>query len=67
MLTSQFDMKYLGFANMIMGMKIFRKSEEFVLSQLHERCDDSLARTSKNLNLHLMGRAYIIGKTCESK
>lgn len=62
MLTCKFHMKYLGFANMIMGMKIFRTFKRFVLSQLHERCNDSLARTSKNLNLHLMGRAYIIAR-----
>ncbi|XP_075659149.1 uncharacterized protein LOC142629035 [Castanea sativa] len=62
MLTSEFDMKDLGVADVILGMKISRKSNGLVLSQSHyvkkvikkfKKYDDSPMRTPINVNLHL--------------
>ena len=62
MLTSQFDMKDLGVADVILGMKISRKSDGHILSQSHcvkkvlekfKKYDDSLVRTLVDVNLHL--------------
>ena len=62
MLTSEFVMKDLGIANVILGMKISRKSDGRVLSQSHyvkkvlaifKKCDNSLLRTLIDVNLHL--------------
>ena len=61
-LTSEFDMKELGVADVILGMKISRKSDGLVLSQSHyvkkvlekfKKYDDSLVRTPVDVNLHL--------------
>ena len=62
MLTSEFDMKDLGVANVILGMKISRKSDGIILSQSHyikkvlekfKKYDDSPMRTAVDVNLHL--------------
>ena len=61
-LTSEFDMKELGVADVILGMKISRKSDGLVLSQSHyvkkvlekfKKYDDSPVRTLVDVNLHL--------------
>ena len=62
MLTSEFDMKDLGVVDVILGMKISRKSDGFVLSQSQyikkvlekfKEYDDSSVRTPIDVNLHL--------------
>ena len=62
MLTSEFDMKDLGVADVILGMKISRKSDRLILSQSHyikkvlekfKEYDYSPARTPIDVNLHL--------------
>ena len=62
MLTSEFNMKDLGVADVILGMKISRKFDGLVLSQSHyvkkilekfKTYDDSLVRTPIDVNLHL--------------
>ena len=62
MLTSEFDMKDLGVADVILGMKISRKSDGLVLSHSHyvkkvlekfKKYDDGPVRTPVDLNLHL--------------
>ena len=62
MLTSEFDMKDLGVTNVILGMKISRKSDRLVLSQSHyikkdlenfKKYNDSPMRTPVDVNLHL--------------
>ena len=62
MLTSEFDMKDLGVADVILGMKISRKSDGLVLSQSHyikkiiekfKKYDDNPVRTHVDVNLHL--------------
>ena len=62
MLTSEFDIKDLHVADVILGMKISRKSNGLVLSQsyyvkkVHEKFkkyDNSLVRTLLDVNLHL--------------
>ena len=62
MLTSEFDMKDLGVVDVILGMKISRKSDGFVLSQSQyikkvlekfKIYDDGLVRTPIDVNLHL--------------
>ena len=62
MLTSEFDMKDLGVADVILGMKISRKSDGLVLSQSHyikkvlekfKEYEDSPVRTPIDVNLHL--------------
>ena len=62
MLTSEFDMKDLGVIDVILGMKISRKSDGLVLSQSHyikkvlekfKKYDDNPVRTLVDVNLHL--------------
>ena len=62
MLTSEFDIKDLHVADVILGMKISRKSNGLVLSQSHyvkkvlekfRKYDDSPVRTPVYVNLHL--------------
>ena len=62
MLTCKFDMKDFGVVDVIIGMKISRKSYGLVLSQSHcvknilekfRKYDDSLVRTIVDVNLHL--------------
>ena len=62
MLTSEFNMKDLGVADVILGMKISRKFNGLVLSQSHyikkvlkkfKEYDDSPVRTPIDVNLHL--------------
>ena len=62
MLNSKFDMKDLGVADVILGVKITRTSDGLVLSQSHYikkvlekfgRYDDSLVKTPIDVNLHL--------------
>ena len=61
-LTSEFNLKDFGVADVILGMKISRKSDELVLSQSHyvkkvlekfKKYDDSPVRTPVDVNLHL--------------
>ena len=61
-LTSEFDIKELGVADVILGMKISRKPDGFVLSQSHyikkvlekfKKYDASPVRTPLDVNLHL--------------
>uniref|UniRef100_A0A2N9FGP9 Integrase catalytic domain-containing protein n=1 Tax=Fagus sylvatica TaxID=28930 RepID=A0A2N9FGP9_FAGSY len=62
MLNSKFDMKDLGVADVILGIKITRTSDGLVLSQSHYikkvlekfgRYDDSPVKTPIDVNLHL--------------
>ena len=62
MLTNEFDMKDLGVTDVILGMKISRKSDGLVLSQSHyikkvlekfKKYNDSPVRTPVDVNLHL--------------
>jgi hypothetical protein len=62
MLNSKFDMKDLGVADVILGIKITRTSDGFVLSQSHYimkvlekfgRYDDSPVKTPIDVNLYL--------------
>uniref|UniRef100_A0A2N9EQN5 Integrase catalytic domain-containing protein n=1 Tax=Fagus sylvatica TaxID=28930 RepID=A0A2N9EQN5_FAGSY len=62
MLNSKFDMKDLGVADVILGIKITRTSDGLVLSQSHYikkvlekfgRYDDSPVKTPVDVNLHL--------------
>ena len=62
MLTNEFNMKDLNVANVILGMKISRKPNGFVLSQSHyikkdlekfKKYNDSPVRTPVDVNLHL--------------
>ena len=62
MLTNEFNMKDLNVANVILGMKISRKPDGFVLSQSHyikkdlekfKKYNDSPVRTPVDVNLHL--------------
>uniref|UniRef100_A0A2N9EBZ3 Reverse transcriptase Ty1/copia-type domain-containing protein n=1 Tax=Fagus sylvatica TaxID=28930 RepID=A0A2N9EBZ3_FAGSY len=62
MLNSKFDMKDLGVADVILGIKITRTSDGLVLSQSHYikkvlekfgRYDDSLVKIPVDVNLHL--------------
>ena len=62
MLTSEFDIKDLGVVDVILGMKISRKSDGLVLSQSHhikkvlekfKKYDNSPVRTAVDVNLHL--------------
>uniref|UniRef100_A0A2N9HXG0 Integrase catalytic domain-containing protein n=1 Tax=Fagus sylvatica TaxID=28930 RepID=A0A2N9HXG0_FAGSY len=62
MLNSKFDMKDLGVADVILGIKITRTSDGLVLSQTHYikkvlekfgRYDDSPVKTPIDVNLHL--------------
>ena len=71
MLTSEFDMKDLGVADVIPGMKISRKSDGLVLSQSHyvkkvlekiKKYDNSPLRRPIDVNLHLTknkGKEYL--------
>ena len=62
MLNSRFDMKDMGLANVILGIKISRTSDELVLSQSHymdkiqekfNKDDFSMARTPIDKSQHL--------------
>ena len=62
MLTSEFHMQDLGVADVILGMKISRKSNGLVFSQSHyvkkvlekfKKYDDNLVRTPVDVNLRL--------------
>ena len=44
MSTNNFNSKDIGVINVIQEMKISNTSDGLVLSQLHERCDNSLVR-----------------------
>ena len=61
MLNSKFDMKDMGFADMILGMKIMRTSNDIILSQTHyvdkilakfSNDDTSKARTPMDMSLY---------------
>ena len=45
MLTNEFNSKDVGVVDMILEIKFSNTSDGLVLSQLHERCDDSLMRS----------------------
>ena len=62
MLINKFNIKDLGFVDVILGMKISRKFDGLVLFQSHyvekvlekfEKYDDNLVRTPVDANLHL--------------
>ena len=62
MLFSKFNMKYLGVANVILGIKISRTSDGLILSQSHyieklldkfNKDESNIARTPVDINLHL--------------
>ena len=62
MLNKHFDMKDMGIADIILGMKITKTSEGYALSQTHyiekildkfSKDDDNLARTPVDVNLYL--------------
>ena len=46
MLTIKFNLKDVGVVDMILEIKFSNTSDGLVLSQSHERCNDSLMRTS---------------------
>ena len=45
MLTIKFNLKDVGVVDMILEIKFSNTSDGLVLSQSHERCNDSLMRT----------------------
>ena len=62
MLSSKFNMKDLGVADVILGIKISRTSSGLILSQSHyieklldkfDKDESNIARTSVDINLHL--------------
>ena len=62
MLNSKFDMKDMGLADIILGIKISRKPNGLVLKQLHyidkilekfNKFDTRVAKTPVDLSLHL--------------
>ena len=62
MLNNKFNMKDLGFADVILGIKISKTSYGLILSQSHyiekmfkkfKQNDSSLTRTPVDVNLHL--------------
>ena len=62
MLTSYFDIKDIGVADVILGIKIAKTSSGLILSQCHyiekilkrfNQYDDSPIKTPVDLNLHL--------------
>ena len=62
MLNSRFDMKDMGLANVILGMKILRTSYGFILSQLHyvdnilgkfDKDNSGISRTLVDVTIHL--------------
>ena len=62
MLNSKFNMKYIGLADVILGIKISRKSNGLVLTQSHNidkilekfnKSDTRIAKTHVDLSLHL--------------
>ena len=62
MLNSRFDMKDMGLANVILGIKVKRTSEGLILSQSHyvdnilgkfDKDNSSIAKTSVDVTLHL--------------
>ena len=62
MLNNKFNMKDLGVADVILGIKIFKTSDELILSQSHyiekilkkfKQDDSNPMRTPIDVNLHL--------------
>ena len=62
MLNYKLDMKYMGLADVILGIKISRNTNGLILSQSHyvdkilekfNKSDTSVARTPVDLSLHL--------------
>ena len=62
MLSTRFDMKYMGLDDVILGVKILRTSDGLVLSQSHyvdkilnkfSDDDSGVARTPLDVNLHM--------------
>ena len=62
MLNSRFDMKEMGLANVILGIKLIRNSKGLILSQSHyvdnilrkfDKDNSGIARTPIDVTLHL--------------
>ncbi|KAL6335726.1 hypothetical protein AAG906_039489 [Vitis piasezkii] len=74
MLNSRFDMKDMGLADVILGIKIKRTSDELILSQSHyvdkilgkfDKDNSGVARTPVDVTLHLSKNkdiAYAVSK-----
>ena len=57
MLTIKFNSKELGVVDVILEIKFSNTSNGLVLSQSHERCDDSLMRTPYANSICVFGKS----------
>ena len=57
MLTIMFNSKELGVVDVILEIKFSNTSNGLVLSQSHERCDDSLMRTPYAKSICVFGKS----------
>ena len=57
MLTIKFNSKELGVVDVILEIKFSNTSNGLVLSQSHERCDDSLMRTPYAKSICVFGKS----------
>ena len=57
MLTIKFNLKELGVVDVILEIKFSNTSNGLVLSQSHERCDDSLMRTPYAKSICVFGKS----------
>ena len=57
MLTIRFNLKDVGVVDVILEIKFSNTSNGLVLSQSHERCDDSLMRTPYAKSICVFGKS----------
>ena len=57
MLTIKFNSKDIGVVDVILEIKFSNTSDGLVLSQSHERCDDSLMRTPWVKSICVFGKS----------
>ena len=57
MLTIKFNSKVVGVVDVILEIKFSNTSNGLVLSQSHERCDDSLMRTPYAKSICVFGKS----------
>ena len=57
MLIIKFNLKELGVVDVILEIKFSNTSNGLVLSQSHERCDDSLMRTPYAKSICVFGKS----------
>ena len=59
MMTNEFNSKDVGVIDMILEIKFSITSDGLVLSQSHERCEDSLMRTSYAKSICVFWEVFI--------